>query len=149
MLLPNRGHRLVLVFFFFGRFVVVRPTIFNHGLGGEAHEADNLTFLLVELVLVVSSIATEAVGVRAGELEGLEGWLLNDDFGSLDFGAEWDDLHGRVGDGKALAVGVAHEVALACLLLVSLAGGVTMTHILVMMWVTDERKGGPGETLGG
>lgn len=52
----------------------------------------------------------------------MEGWLLNDDFESLDFGAEWDDLHGRVGDGEALADGVAHEVALACLLLASLAG---------------------------
>lgn len=52
----------------------------------------------------------------------MEGWLLNDDFESLDFGAEWDDLHGEVGDGEALADGVAHEVALAGLLLASLAG---------------------------
>lgn len=69
MLLPSRGHRLVLVFsFFFGRFIVVRPTIFSHDLGGEAHEADILTLLLIELVLVVLGIAYEAVGVRAGKL---------------------------------------------------------------------------------
>lgn len=85
-------------------------------------EADNLTLHPVELVLVIPGLATEAVGVRAGELGGLQGWLLDDDYESLDFGAEWNDLHGRVGDDLALAVGVAHEVALACPLLASLAG---------------------------
>lgn len=85
-------------------------------------EADNLTLLLVQLVLVILGLATEAVGARAEELGGLQGWLLTDDFKSLDFGAEWNDLHGRVGDDLALAVGVAHEVALARLLLASLAG---------------------------